>query len=77
NFVFGKGLNTPTDYASIKDRLKVHTDKTCRNVPTYVLFMVIADETDEKAQAKWQSYNDGADFEAIDWLVSQRGKDIT
>lgn len=75
NFVFGKGLNTPTAYAAINDRLKVHTDKTGRNVPTYVLFMVIADETDEKAQAKWQSYNDGADLEAIDWLQSQGGKD--
>lgn len=77
NFVFGKGLNTPTAYAGINDRLKVHTDQTGRNVPTYVLFMVIADETDEKAQAKWQSYNDGADFEAIDWLQSQGGKDKT
>ncbi len=77
NFVFGKGLNTPTAYAGINDRLKVHTDQTGRNVPTYVLFMVIADETDEKAQVKWQSYNDGADFEAIDWLQSQGGKDKT
>lgn len=75
NFVFGKGVNTPTAYASINDRLKAQTDKTGRDVSTFVLFMVIADETDEQAFAKWQSYNDGADMEAIAWLQDQGGKD--
>lgn len=75
NFVFGKGLNTPTAYAEINDRLKVHTDKTGRDVQTYVLFMVIAAETDEEAFAKWQKYNAGADVEAINWLLNQGGKD--
>ena len=77
NFVFGKGLNTPTAYAEINDRLKAHTDKTGRDVQTYVLFMVIAAETDEEAFAKWQSYNDGADMEAINWPMNQGGKDTT
>lgn len=77
NFVFGKGLNTPTAYAAINDRLKVHTDKTGRDVSTYVLFMVIADDTDEKAMAKWQLYNEGADLEAISWLQNQGAKDTT
>lgn len=75
NFVFGKGLNTPTAFAPINDRLKAQTDKTGRDVSTYVLFMVIADETDEKAQAKWVSYNEGADMEAIAWLQDQGSKD--
>jgi pyrimidine oxygenase len=77
NFVFGKGLNTPTAFAEINDRLKAHTDKTGRNVETFVLFMVIAAETDEEAFAKWQSYNDGADMEAINWLKNQGGKDTS
>ncbi|QXW26974.1 pyrimidine utilization protein A [Acinetobacter johnsonii] len=77
NFVFGKGLNTPTAFAEINDRLKAHTDKTGRNVETFVLFMVIATETDEEAFAKWQSYNDGADMEAINWLKNQGGKDTS
>ena len=77
NFVFGKGLNTPTAYAEINDRLKEKTDLTGRDVQTYVLFMVIAAETDEEAQAKWQHYNDGADMEAINWLMNQGGKDTT
>ena len=50
---------------------------TGRDVQTYVLFMVIAAETDEEAQAKWQHYNDGADMEAINWLMNQGGKDTT
>ena len=75
NFVFGKGLNTPTAYAEINARLKQQTDKTGRDVQTYVLFMVIAAETDEEAHAKWQTYNAGADMEAINWLMNQGGKD--
>lgn len=75
NFVFGKGLNTPTAFAGINDRLKVHTDKTGRDVATYVLFMVISAETDQEAFEKWQNYNDGADVEAINWLLNQGGKD--
>lgn len=75
NFVFGKGLNTPTAYAEINERLKQQTDKTGRDVQTYVLFMVIAAETDEEAHAKWQTYNAGADMEAINWLMNQGGKD--
>ena len=37
--------------------------KTGRDVGNYVLFMVIADETDEAAEAKWKHYNDGADLD--------------
>jgi len=37
--------------------------------------MVIADETDEAAMAKWKSYNDGVDLEAIAWLADQGAKD--
>ena len=32
------------------------------------LFMIIADETDEEAMAKWELYQDGADQEALAWL---------
>ncbi len=41
----------------------------------YVLFMIIADETDEAARAKWESYKAGADTEALAWLTEQSGKD--
>lgn len=77
NFVFGKGLNTPTAYTEINDRLKVHTEHTGRDVQTYVLFMVIAAETDQQAMSKWENYNQGADLAAINWLMNQGGKDQT
>ncbi len=42
---------------------------------SYVLFMVIADETDEAARAKWEHYKAGADEEALAWLTEQSQKD--
>lgn len=42
---------------------------------SYVLFMVIADETDEAARAKWEHYKGGADEEALAWLTEQSQKD--
>ena len=33
--------------------------------------MVIADDTDEAAMAKWKLYRDGVDEEAISWLKDQ------
>jgi pyrimidine oxygenase len=51
--------------------------KSGRDVGAYMLFMVIADETDEAAQAKWQRYKDGADVGALAWMADQGGKDQT
>ncbi|CQR00553.1 putative monooxygenase RutA in novel pyrimidine catabolism pathway [Yersinia enterocolitica] len=45
------------------------------NYSSYVLFMIIADETDELARAKWEGYKAGADTEALAWLTEQSGKD--
>ena len=39
--------------------------------------MVIADETDEAAIAKWQHYKDGTDVKALSWLLDQAGADTT
>jgi pyrimidine oxygenase len=33
--------------------------------------MVIADETDAAAMAKWQRYCDGIDQPAVDWMIGQ------
>jgi pyrimidine oxygenase len=70
-FCFGKGVNTPTAFASVNTRLAAATAKTGRSVDTFVLMMVIADETDAAAEAKWQHYRDGVDQEAIAWLGNQ------
>ena len=50
-------------------------EKNGRDVGSYVLFMVIADETDEAARAKWEHYKAGADDEALAWLTEQSQKD--
>jgi hypothetical protein len=60
SFALGKGTNTPTAFAPVNARLAAAKAKTGRDVGSYILFMIIADETDEKAMAKWQLYRDGA-----------------
>lgn len=77
NFCFGKGVNTPTAFRSNPERLMEATAKTGRDVKSFVLFMVIADETDEKARAKWELYKSGADHEALEWLGLQAAADKT
>ena len=71
SFALGKGTNTPTAFADVNERLRAAKAKTGRDVAAYILFMVIADDTDEKAMAKWQSYREGVDREAVQWLVGQ------
>ncbi|KAF1343811.1 putative pyrimidine monooxygenase ruta [Delphinella strobiligena] len=88
NFTSGKGINTPTAFAEANQRLVDAAKNTGRDVGAMVLLMVIADETDEKAQAKWDLYCDGTDMvcrhglseadresEALSWVGGQAGKD--
>ena len=75
NFCFGMGVNTPTSFKDNTDRLLAATEKTGRDVSSFVLFMVIADETDEAAMAKWEKYKAGADQEALDWMGLQGAAD--
>ena len=70
-FALGKGVNTPKAFAKVNERVAAAKAKTGRDVASYILFMVIADETDEKAAAKWKLYRDGADQEALAWLTNQ------
>jgi len=71
SFALGKGCNTPTAFAGVNTRLEAAKAKTGRDVAAYILFMIIADETDEAALAKWQLYRDGADQDALAWLTNQ------
>ena len=71
SFALGKGTNTPTAFASVNNRLEAAKARTGRDVAACILFMVIADETDEKALAKWKLYRDGADQDALAWLTNQ------
>ncbi|MWV48165.1 pyrimidine utilization protein A [Rathayibacter sp. VKM Ac-2803] len=76
NFSMGVGVNTPTAYAPQNRALIEAAEKTGRDVGAYVLFMVIAAETDEAAQEKWKLYNDGVDHEAIAWMSGQAAADV-
>jgi pyrimidine oxygenase len=71
SFALGKGTNTPTAFAPVNDRLAAARAKSGRDVGSYILFMIIADETDEAAMAKWKLYRDGADQAALAWLTNQ------
>jgi len=75
NFCLGKGVNTPTAFAPTAAKLIEATKTTGRNVTTFALFMIIADETAEAARAKWELYKAGADTEALAWLTEQAGVD--
>jgi pyrimidine oxygenase len=75
NFCMGMGINTPTAHAGSIARLVEAAKATGRDVGSYVLFMVISDETDEAAMAKWRLYQQGADMEALSWMGYQASKD--
>jgi pyrimidine oxygenase len=75
NFCLGKGLNTPTAFAPVVEKLAEARARTGRRVTCYALFMIIADETDAAALATWEHYRAGADAEAIAWLGLQGAAD--
>ncbi|MCS6891507.1 MAG: pyrimidine utilization protein A [Rhodovarius sp.] len=74
-FTLGKGINTPRAFAPMAERMSAFAAEAGRKVETTVLTMIIADETDEAAWAKWEHYKAGADAEAIAWLTAQAGAD--
>ncbi len=75
NFCLGTGVNTPAAFAPSTARLVQAAQETGRDVGSYVLFMVIADETDAAAMAKWEHYKGGKDIEALSWLGYQASSD--
>ncbi len=50
-------------------RLMAAAEKTGRDVGVYVLFHITMGETNDEAEAKWKHYQDGADLEAIKFLI--------
>jgi pyrimidine oxygenase len=75
NFCLAKGVNTPTAFSPIVERLHRATAETGRNVTCYALFMIIAAATDQAAMEKWEFYKAGADTEALAWLTLQANAD--
>ncbi len=75
NFVAAKGVNTPTAHAATNEAMARAAAEAGRDVGNYILLMVIADETDEAAMARWKHLNEGADLAAMAWLADQAGAD--
>jgi pyrimidine oxygenase len=74
-FCLCAGLNSPTAHTPTNARLIEAGARAGRNVGTYVLVMVIADETDAAAMAKWSHYKAGTDVKALSWMFDQAGAD--
>jgi pyrimidine oxygenase len=75
NFVGSEGINTPARCAPTVARLVAEAARTGRQVGAYLLVMIIADETDAAAMAKWEHYKAGTDMEALRWASEQAGAD--
>jgi len=77
SFVTCGGVNKPLQHAPVVARLLQAAEDSGRDVGAYVLCMVIADETDEAAHAKWEAYRAGADVDALAWMYDQGAADTT
>ena len=75
NFCSSGGINTPTMVTQSVARLVKATQEIGRKCGALVLTMVIADETDEAAMAKWEHYKAGADLVALAYRDAQAEDD--
>src|SRR5260370_26386962 len=75
NFCTGGGVNQPIAVAPSVARLVAATAETGRDCGALVLQMIIADETDAAAMAKWEYYKAGTDMEALAWRDTQAEDD--
>jgi pyrimidine oxygenase len=65
NFCSSGGINEPTRVAPGVARLVAANEAAGKNCGALVLTMIIADETDDAAMAKWEHYKTGTDLEAL------------
>ncbi|MPY60468.1 pyrimidine utilization protein A [Streptomyces spongiae] len=75
SFILGSGVNTPLGLSGSTATLVEAARQTGRDVGALSLFMVIAAETDEAAQAKWKDYHDNADLAALAYMAGESASD--
>jgi pyrimidine oxygenase len=75
NFCTGGGVNQPLAATQSVARLIAANAETGRDCGALILQMIIADETDAAAMAKWEHYKAGIDLEAIAWRDAQAEDD--
>ena len=74
-FCMGVGVNNPTGHGEITRRLASEAKQRSRHVSAFIIMVVVADETDEAAMAKWKHYNATADRIALGNLFGQASAD--
>lgn len=75
NFCASLGLNQPTAVEKSVARLVAANEQSGRDCGALVLTMIIADETEQAAQAKWEHYKQGTDYVALDYRDGQASDD--
>jgi pyrimidine oxygenase len=75
NFCSSFGENKPTAVGPSVARLVTATKDIGSQCGALILIMVIADETDAAAMAKWEHYKAGADLEAMAYRDAQAEDD--
>lgn len=76
NFISAGGINDVTQVRPHTERLQAANAAAGRECRAMLLLMIIADETDEAAMAKWTHYVAGTDIEALNWRDSQAAADV-
>ena len=75
NFCSSFGVNEPDAIAPSSARLVASNEALGRECQALVVTMIIAEETDAAAHAKWEHYRDGIDMEAMGWRQAQAQTD--
>ncbi len=75
NFCASFGVNAPTAVAPSVARLVAANDAVGGDCGALILTMIIADETDAAAEAKWEHYKAGTDVEALAYRDEQARDD--
>ncbi|SDC29135.1 pyrimidine utilization protein A [Belnapia rosea] len=76
NFISAGGINDVSQVRQHTDRLLAANAAAGRHCGAMLLMMIIADETDEAAMAKWHHYVAGTDLEALAWRDAQAAADV-
>ena len=69
-------FETDSQVAAHTERLADANAAAGAQCDAMLLMMIIADETDEAAMAKWNQYVEGTDLEALAWRDSQAAADV-
>ena len=76
DFISAGGINDDSQVAAHTERLAEANAAAGAQCDAMLLMMIIADETDEAAMAKWNQYVEGTDLEALAWRDSQAAADV-